>query len=231
MRRNIGSAAVVERHRLCGLHTLRDALLLPALDRIDSRCDEWAPLFCNLARHRRIGSESRIAGGTVKAEAKYPTASTALSDTKIEISAVSVIAGLFQILDLFAGRRLIVRARARSSNPGESLALRWALGPEFATTLKELGEGTHALDGTRTKTRHPPCLAISLRVGRGPRRFGPDPDLVLIRKPARRGCLKFNIGPTLARVIGCCQCVLSRVIAKPLMPRTEGWPSGLRHRS
>jgi hypothetical protein len=114
MRRNIGSAAVVERHRLCGLHTLRDALLLPALDRIDSRCDERAPLFCNLAhhreRHRRIGSESRIAGGTVKTEAKYPTASTALSDTKIEISAVSVIAGLFQILDLFRGKA-INRAR------------------------------------------------------------------------------------------------------------------------
>ena len=85
-----------------------------------------------------------------------------------------------------------MRAMARSGNPGESSALRWALGPEFATTLKELGEGTHALDGTRTKTRHPPCLAIpageratvspyrrlaiSLRVGRGPRRFGPDPQ-------------------------------------------------------
>jgi hypothetical protein len=109
MRRNIGSAAVVERHRLCGLHTLRDALLLPALHRIDSRCDEWAPLFCNLARHRRIGSESRIAA-ELKAEAKYPTASTALSDTKIEISAVSVIAGLFQILDLFRGKA-INRAR------------------------------------------------------------------------------------------------------------------------
>jgi hypothetical protein len=55
---------------------------------------------------RAPSPDSPASRAELKAEAKYPTASTALSDTKIEISAVSVIAGLFQILDLFRGKAI-----------------------------------------------------------------------------------------------------------------------------